>query len=161
VGCVVVVAGCGLIGGSSSSTTTTAVTAAPTIPTTTTTVPQASLEVRPPAGPIGTSFQLLVTRFQPAEMVIFEIDFPDGKVFKGKAHKVAADGTVTAPYSTTGNPAGTYQVKATGDKGDTAAGQFDVTGSTTGSTTASTAVGHTTTTGHATTTGHTTTTKKP
>ncbi len=149
-----VLAGCGGGGSKTAATTTTPPTAAAT----TTTVPGPSVDVQPPSGPVGTSFQLTASRFQPTETVIFEIDFPTGKVFKGQAHKATADGTVTAPYRvTTGNPAGTYQVKATGDKGSQATGQFVVTSGST----VTTVAGHTATTVHTATTSHSTTTKKP
>ncbi|MDP9074366.1 MAG: hypothetical protein M3N98_09365 [Actinomycetota bacterium] len=152
-GCALVLAGCGGGGGTTSGTTLPAATLA----ITPTTVPQAAIEVRPPSGPVGTSFQLLGTRFQPAEKVGFEIDQPDGKVFTGKTpHTAAADGSVTASYLvTSNNGVGVYQVKATGDKGTHATGQFEVTASAS-ATTGTTVAGHTTTT-----VSHTTTTKKP
>jgi len=100
----------------------------------------------------------VATRFQPAETITFEIDFPSGKVFKGQPHKAAADGSVTATYRvTTGNPPGTYQVKAAGDQGTQATGQFEVVA---GTGTTSTSL-HSATTLHTATTVHTTTTKKP
>ncbi|MDQ6618068.1 MAG: hypothetical protein M3083_25810 [Actinomycetota bacterium] len=148
--CLVVLVACGS-GGSAPKATTTV--PPPTI--TTTTVPSAAVEVRPPSGPIGTSFQLLGSRFQSGEKVTFQITFPDTKTFKGPAHPAAADGTVIASFRvTTGNPAGTYQVTASGDKGTQATGQFQVTP---GAITATTVAGHITTTVAA----HATTTKKP
>jgi hypothetical protein len=139
----------------SGSSTSKATTTLPPPAVTTTTVPGPTIEVRPASGPVGTMFQLLGTRFQSAEKVTFDITFPDAKIFKGQvAHPATADGTVSATFRVTpGNPLGVYQVKAAGDKGTQAGGQFEVTAA--GATT-------TTVTGHpaTTVTGRTTTTVK-
>jgi len=77
---------------------------------------------------LGTSFQLLGSKFQPGEKVAFAIDLPDGKTFKGQPHTATADGSVSAAYNTAAaNPTGTYKLKATGDRGTKAIGTFMVT----------------------------------
>ena len=129
----VAVAGCGLRGSTTAATTTTA----PKV--TTTTAPAAVVDVQPPSGPIGTVFQLRALGFHAAEMVTFQITFPDSKKFKGPAHKAGNDGTVATTFQVTaGNPTGSYQVIATGDKGTEASGEFQVTAGTSAASTAST-----------------------
>ncbi len=125
-------AGCGLGGGGGTRVTTTSALAPSTtmsaLAPSTTTGRQASIEARPPSGPLGTSFQLLGSKFQPGEKVAFEIDLPDGKTFKGQPHTATADGSVNAAYNTAAaNPTGTYKLKATGDRGTKAIGTFMVT----------------------------------
>jgi hypothetical protein len=122
VAAVLATAGCGG-GGHPSTTTTTATT------TTASTGPApAAVSVRPPAGPVGTSFTLTATHFHPGETLRFEIRMPDGKIFKGPFHTVPAAGTVGAPYKTTAaDPPGDYSVRAATDKGTSAQGTFRLT----------------------------------
>jgi hypothetical protein len=152
--CTVALAACGSGGGGAAKATTTT-SSAPALSTTI--GPQASIEVRPPSGAVGASFELVANRFQPGEKVVFEIDAPDGKTFKGQAHTATAAGSVNATYKTgPGNPAGTYKVRATGDRGTQSAGNFQLTsvgGATTIPGGATTVPTHTSTT--------TATTKKP
>ena len=105
------VASCG--GGGGKSTRSTATTTSSALPR-----PVANILVRPSSGAVGTSFTLIGTGFKPGETVTFEIDFPDGKKFSGQPHKATPDGALQTPYKATpGNPAGTYTVRATGDRG--------------------------------------------
>jgi hypothetical protein len=91
----------------------------------------AAVSATPPAGPVGTSFTLTATHFHPGESLRFEIRRPDGKIFKGPLHPVPADGTVSAPYKTTGdNRPGDYTITAATDKGTTAQGIFRLTSTT-------------------------------
>ena len=91
----------------------------------------AAVAVRPPVGPVGTSFTLTATHFHPAETLRFEIRMPDGKIFKGPFHTVPANGTVSAPYKTTAeNLPGDYAVRAATDKGTSAQGAFRLTSTT-------------------------------
>ncbi|MBV8985841.1 MAG: hypothetical protein JO248_15510 [Acidimicrobiia bacterium] len=102
--------------------------------------------IRPPQGPLGTKFTLMGTGFKPGETVTFQVLFPDPAhaPFSGQPHKATPDGAVQTTYTaTTGNPNGTYTVKATGDMGTEGQNTF-VLGST-GATTASSAVSSTTT----------------
>lgn len=122
--CCLTLAACGSGGHSTPTTTSTSSTIAPS----TAAGPQkTSIDVVPPSGPTGTTFQLH-GRFSPQEKVAFEIDLPNGKTFKGQSHTSSADGSVSTSYRTTAtDPAGTYQVQATGDQGEHLTGQFDVT----------------------------------
>jgi len=107
----------------------------------------AAVSVTPTAGPVGTSFTLTATHFHPGESLRFEIHRPDGKIFKGPLHPVPADGTVSAPYKTTGdNRPGDYTVTAATDKGTTAQGTFRLTSSTPPSNSAPTKAGSSSTT---------------
>ena len=104
-----------------SSTTTTSATTVP--------VPVGpALFVRPPTGPVGTTFTLTATGFHPGETLRFEIRMPDGKIFRGQFHQIPASGTVTAPYNTAGgNPPGAYPVTAATEKGARAEATFTLT----------------------------------
>jgi LysM repeat protein len=59
------------------------------------------------------------------ELVTFTITSPAGS-FTGPAHKVAADGTVTASYDTSGTT-GTFAITANGSQGSTATATFALT----------------------------------
>lgn len=107
-------------GGSSTPTTT-------TLPPTTTTILRQTLEITPASGAIGTTFAFVVRGFRPGTGVIFEVDFPDGHIFKGQPHTVGADGSATTTYvATRGNAPGTYTVHASDQQGLTAQAVFVV-----------------------------------
>jgi hypothetical protein len=114
----------------------TAVTTTTQAPTTTTIV-KPSLEITPQGGPIGTTFNFVVHGFRPGTGVIFEVDFPDGHIFKGQSHPVAADGSASTTYKATrGNALGTYTVHASDEQGFTAQAVFVVGNAATTTTTA-------------------------
>jgi hypothetical protein len=145
--CLLAAVGCGSGGSTTTATTTTGPKP------TTTTAPSAVVDIQPLSGPIGTVFQLHAMGFQAGEMVTFQITFPDSKNFKGPAHKAAADGTVATTFQiTAGNPTGSYQVIATGDKGTQGSGEFQVTTGTAVASTAATLHSTTTVPGRLTTT---------
>jgi hypothetical protein len=128
--------GCG--GGTKKATTTT------TRQTTTTVAPQQVI-VTPPSGGVGSVFTFKVQGFEAGEHLHFEVVFPNGHTYVGQSHPVAADGTYTAPYtSTKGNPVGTYTVKAIGDQGSTAEGHFELTSAAPGAAPTTTTVKKTT-----------------
>jgi hypothetical protein len=105
---------------------------------TTTTIVRPSFDITPTSGPIGTTFTFTVHGFRPGTGVIFEVDFPDGKIFKGLSHPVGPDGSASATYkATTGNATGTYTVHASDQQGTSAQAQF-VVGSVSASSTATT-----------------------
>jgi hypothetical protein len=88
---------------------------------------------------VGAAFSLAATGFKPGENIRFEISSAQGKPFTGPPHKAGVDGTVTAMYQATQtNVPGLYTVKATGDQGTVAQGQFTITGGTGQSSTTST-----------------------
>jgi hypothetical protein len=61
----------------------------------------------------------------------FEVDPPNHKRFVGPSHTAGPDGRVTSVYTPqTGDPPGTYVVKAVGSRGTRASGQLVVTGTT-------------------------------
>jgi len=142
-------AACG--GGGGSKTTT-------TVATTPTTTPQpvANVVVEPAQGNVGTEFKLVGTGFKDGESVTFEIDFPDNRPpFKGAPHPTTPDGAVKTTYrATAGNPAGTYTVKAVGDKGTTGEGKFELGGAA-GATATTARTGTATTVGRSATTATT------
>jgi hypothetical protein len=87
------------------------------------------IAVSPPSGPVGTVFSFSATGFKPNESVSLEIDFADGKSFKGAVHTAGADGSFKASYTVTPtNGTGTFTVKGVGNQGTTGDGHFDVTG---------------------------------
>lgn len=103
---------CGGGGGSKTTTTSAAPTTLPK--------PVANIEIRPPQGPVGTKFTLIGTGFKPGETVTFQVLFPDPAhaPFTGQPHPTTPDGAVQTTYTaTSGNPNGTYTVKATGNMG--------------------------------------------
>ena len=136
-----ITAACG--GGGSKATTTTS-SSSTTQPT-----PVANIVIRPPQGPVGSTFTLIGTGFKAGETVTFQILFPDPShpPFVGQPHKTTPDGAVQTTYrSTTGNPNGTYTVKATGDMGTTGQNTFVLgTGGATTATTLATSAASTTT----------------
>lgn len=98
-----------------------------TLPPTTTTILRQTIEITPPSGPIGTTFAFVVRGFRPGTGVIFEVDFPDGHIFKGQSHPVGPDGSATTTYkATAGNAQGTYTVHASDQAGLSAQGVFVV-----------------------------------
>ncbi len=56
----------------------------------------ANIVIRPPQGPVGTTFTLIGTNFKPGETVTFQILFPDPShpAFQGQPHKATPDGAV-------------------------------------------------------------------
>jgi hypothetical protein len=77
-----------------------------------------TLTVAPPSGSVGTSFSLTAGGFRPGEPMTFEIDIPGRAKFVGPSHTAAPDGTVSSTYKPqTGDPPGTYQLKAVGSQG--------------------------------------------
>src|SRR5258708_184329 len=77
-----------------------------------------TLTAAPPTGPPGTRFSLVAGGFLPGESMTFEIDVPGQKPFVGPAHTAGTDGSVTSSYMPqSGDPPGTYQVKAVGARG--------------------------------------------
>lgn len=88
-----------------------------------------ALAVTPPAGPIGTVFNLAAKALKEGDAVTFEITFPgQGKAFPGAALPVAADGTVSTSYrATMTNQPGLYLVRLSGPPGTLAEGRFTVT----------------------------------
>jgi hypothetical protein len=131
--CLAAVAGCG-----SSSPKTTSTTQAPTS-STASTATAATVTVTPPQGPTGTAFKVAAAGFKPGESLRFEFSSAQGKPYTGPPHKVAADGTVSATYNpASGQQPGVWTVKATGDQGTTAQGQFTVTSGATKSSTTTT-----------------------
>jgi hypothetical protein len=123
--CAVVLAGAGCGRGHPAAKPSTTTSTAPT----TSTVPTPAVSVRPATGPVGTTFTLTATHFRPGETLRFQIQMPNGKIFKGPFHQVPANGTVEAPYKTTSpdDPPGGYNVKAATDKGVSAVGGFTLT----------------------------------
>jgi len=114
-----VLVACGGGGGSKTTTTSAAPTTLPK--------PVANIVIKPAQGPVGTTFQLIGTGFKPVETVTFQVVFPDPShpPFPGPPHKTTPDGAVQTKYvSSTGNPNGTYTVKATGDMGTTGENTF-------------------------------------
>jgi hypothetical protein len=98
-----------------------------TVAPTTTTIARPSVEITPQGGPIGTTFNFVVHGFRPGTGVIFEVDFPDGHIFKGQSHAVAPDGSASTTYKATrGNALGTYTVHASDEQGLTAQAVFVV-----------------------------------
>jgi hypothetical protein len=130
--------------------TTTAQTVAPS------TAPpsSATLEVKPSSVADGAVVSLTAKGLGSGEVVKFEIDMPGGKTFTGGPHTAGADGTVTANYRTAAatNPAGSYTVKVTGDKGASATAGFTITAGTTATTAKRSTSGGSTTTAKSTTT---------
>ena len=61
----------------------------------------------------------------------FEIDIPGRTRFVGPSHTAGPDGRVTSTYTPlTGDPPGTYQVKAVGSRGTRASATLVVVGGT-------------------------------
>jgi LysM repeat protein len=90
--------------------------------------PPVQLAVSPTEGQPGATIQLKLTGARSAETITFEVDNPGGKKFTGPPHTPAADGSVTTNYQTTPqDPAGTYQVMATGSAGTNAHASFQLT----------------------------------
>lgn len=88
-----------------------------------------TLTVAPLSGPVGTAFTLTAGGFQPGEPMTFEVDVPGHPKFTGPPHTAGPDGTVTSTYTPlTGDPAGTYPLKADGSQGTHATGSLIVTG---------------------------------
>ena len=122
--CGLTLAACGSGGGSTPTTTSTSAASTPS----TAAGPQKTIDVIPPSGPTGTTFQLH-GKFSPQEKVAIEINLPNGTTYKGQSHTANADGTVSASYRTAAtDPAGTYQAQATGEHGEHLTGRFEVTG---------------------------------
>ena len=122
--------------------TPTTTTSAPT----TTTIIRPSVEITPSGGPIDTTFTFVVRNFRPGTGVIFEVDFPDGHIFKGQSHVVGADGTASTTYKATkGNALGTYTVHASDEQGLSAQAVFVVGNPSTSATTTATTSRTTTT----------------
>jgi hypothetical protein len=123
-----------------------------------------ALAVTPPAGPIGTIFNLAAKGLKEGDAVTFEITFPgQGKAFPGAALPVAADGTVSTTYrATMANQPGIYLVRLSGPPGTLAEGRFTVTAGPPLTSTIPEAAGPSTTarTGTTKATGRTTTTVK-
>ncbi len=123
-----------------------------------------ALAVTPPAGPIGTIFNLAAKGLKEGDAVTFEITFPgQGKAFPGAALPVAADGTVSTTYrATMANQPGIYLVRLSGPPGTLAEGRFTVTDGPPLTSTIPEAAGPSTTarTGTTKATGRTTTTVK-
>jgi hypothetical protein len=81
-----------------------------------------TLSVVPSAGPAGTAFTLQAGGLKPGEAMTFEVDPPNGHAFIGPPHTAGPDGHVSSTYTPqTGDAAGTYRLKATGDHGTRAA----------------------------------------
>jgi LysM repeat protein len=90
--------------------------------------PPVQLAVSPTDGQPGATIQLKLTGAKSSETITFEVDGPGGKKFKGPPHTPAADGSITTSYQTTPqDPAGMYQVGATGSAGTNANATFQLT----------------------------------
>jgi len=86
-----------------------------------------TLDVAPPAGTPGSTFQLKLTGAKPSEAITFEVDSPSGGTFTGPPHTASTDGSVTAKYQTTPQDVpGTYAVAARGTEGTAAQSSFQV-----------------------------------
>ncbi len=79
--------------------------------------PPAGLTVTPPDGITGMVFTFTVTGAKVGESVTFQVVGPGGRTFTGSPHTAAQDGSVNTSYRTDGDPAGEYDVVATGDRG--------------------------------------------
>jgi LysM repeat protein len=89
--------------------------------------PPLKLSVKPSVGPPGKTFQLRLTGARPSERVTFEIRSPNKGNFTGPPHSASPDGVVTATYRTgSADPAGTFEVIASGNEGTNARAIFVV-----------------------------------
>lgn len=87
-----------------------------------------TVTISPPSGKAGTAFSLNAGGFRPGEKLTFEIDTPNHQRFVGPSHAAAADGHAAGAYTPQAtDPPGTYQVKATGDRGTHATGSLVIT----------------------------------
>jgi LysM repeat protein len=85
------------------------------------------LSVSPHDGQPGTSFELVLTRANPSDLVTFSIAQPGHKPYTGPQHTPTPDGTVKATYQTyPGDPPGTYLVLAHTSSGKGAFTSFRV-----------------------------------
>lgn len=90
-----------------------------------------TLTVAPANGPVGTAFSLTAGGFRPGEPLTFEIDIPGRPRFVGPSHTAGPDGRVASTYTPlTGDPPGTYQIKAVGSRGTRASASLVVVGGT-------------------------------
>jgi hypothetical protein len=88
-----------------------------------------TLSITPPAGKTGTPFSLSAGGFRPGEALTFEIDIPTWPPFIGPSHVADAQGTVASTYvPLSGDPPGTYTIKAVGNEGTRAQATISVTG---------------------------------
>lgn len=88
-----------------------------------------TLTVTPPSGKTGTPFSLAAGGFRPGEALTFEVDIPGHSPYIGPSHTADPQGTVTTTYVPLGgDPPGTYQVKAVGNRGTRAQATVVVTG---------------------------------
>ena len=86
-----------------------------------------TLVVSPATGPPGTHFSLEARGFRPGEPMTFRVDLPNHTHFVGPPHNADATGSVSGSYTPqTGNPAGSYRVRAIGSLGTRADGQLTV-----------------------------------
>ena len=84
----------------------------------------------PAAGAPGTAFTLTAGGFLAGEDMTFEIDIPTRTPFIGPSHTADDQGTVKTTYTPlTGDPSGTYTIKAVGNEGTKAQSTLTVTGS--------------------------------
>lgn len=88
-----------------------------------------TLTITPPSGATGTAFTLTAGGFLAGEAMTFEIDIPNRIPFVGPSHTADPQGTVTSTYTPlTGDPPGTYTIKAVGNEGTKAQTTLMVTG---------------------------------
>jgi hypothetical protein len=88
-----------------------------------------TLTVTPPSGPAGTAFALMAGGFLPGEAMTFEIDIPTRSPFVGPSHTADPSGKVASTYvPLSGDPPGTYTIKAVGNEGTKAQATLTVTG---------------------------------
>ncbi|HEX3425383.1 MAG TPA: hypothetical protein VHT30_04580 [Acidimicrobiales bacterium] len=87
------------------------------------------LTVTPASGKVGTPFALAASKFLPGEALTFEIDIPNRPPFIGPSHTTDATGSVSSTYMPlTGDPVGTYTIKAVGNEGTKAQATLTVAG---------------------------------
>jgi len=87
--------------------------------------PPGQLVIVPVDALAGATFELDLTGAKPSQVVVFEIDSPDGGRFTGPPHTVQPDGSASASYVTMpGDSPGTYRVQASGPHGVLARASF-------------------------------------
>ena len=88
-----------------------------------------TLTVTPPAGTVGTAFTFSAGGFRAGEPMTFEVALPNHTRVVGPSHTAGPTGQVSSTYTPqSGDPTGTYTVRAVGSRGTRAQAQLTVTG---------------------------------